>query len=359
MVLLRKYFGKHQKDDFNFKCGWIYHKVYKPRKIRKIMPEEKIIKGIKKEESKAMKELKKNPWIVGTFVFAIITLVLLYFVLKGSMGVVSKTTIGENAVDFINTQLLQGQGTVTLDSVDEVAGLYEVSVMFQGQIVPAYFTKDGQYYVGTMIIPVEAGEQTPVQPPAEVPKTDKPKVELFVMSYCPYGTQAEKGIIPAIQALGNKIDSKIRFVHYTMHGETEDTENFRQLCVRETMGQKMFLDYLNCFLEDGNATRCLKKWNLNVDQCINNKAADYYAVDSDLSQQYGVQGSPTLIINGVEADFYPRDPQTALDVICAAFNTPPAECNTQLSTANPDPGFGTTTTAATGNAVADAGAVCA
>jgi len=329
------------------------------------MAEDKIIKEIEKEESKIIKELKKNPWIIGTFVFAIIALILLFVAFKG--GGVSKTEIGTKAVEFINTEILQGQGTVTLDSVAEKAGLYEVTVDYNSQKIPTYFTKDGKFYVGNRVDPVTTAASLTGNVVSETPKTvvksDKPIVELFVMSYCPYGTQAEKGVLPAIKALGNLIDFKIRFVHYTMHGEKEDTENFRQLCIRETALTK-FNDYLTCFLEDGNASRCLKKYSLNVDSCISGKAKEYYAADSALSKGYDVQGSPTLIINGAEADFYPRSPDNALKIICSAFNTQPAICaSASLSTANPDPGFGTsstpaaTATVATGNA-ADA-AACA
>ncbi len=45
------------------------------------------------------------------------------------------------------------------------------------------------------------------------------------MSYCPYGTQAEKGILPVVALLGDKIDFKLRTVHYVLHGDKEDLEN--------------------------------------------------------------------------------------------------------------------------------------
>lgn len=330
------------------------------------MVEEKILKEIKKEESRALKELKKNPWIAATLVFAIVALVLLFFAFRG--GGVSESLIGEKAVSFINTQLLQGEGNVTLDSVAIKSGLYEVTVVYNGQKVPAYFTKDGVNYVGTMLVPIIAiaSEETTTTttPAAEIPKSDKPKVELFVMTYCPYGTQAEKGILPAIAALGNSVDFKIRFVHYFMHGDKEEQETYLQTCLRETVGDKPFKDYLTCFLEDSNSTRCMKKFGLNVDACVNSgKGKEYYAADSALSNGYGVQGSPTLIINGVEAEFYPRSPSNALSVICSAFITPPVACNTVLSTANPDPGFGTSTTSASTTAAdgtaANTGAACA
>jgi hypothetical protein len=304
------------------------------------------------KKSDFMKKLRENPWMAATIVLAVLIAALLIytFVYGGGVtgNVVSESDIGTKAVSFINTQLLQGNATVTLTSVTSKSGLYEVLVSFQGREVPTYFTKDGQFFLGTQLIPaaelnVSDTSDTTAQPtPTEVPKSDKPKVELFVMSYCPYGTQAEKGILPAIKELGNSVDFNVRFVHYTMHGEKEDTENFRQMCIREEQNAK-FIPYSECFLADGNATRCIAKAgidNTNLNSCLTNKAAGYYAADSKLSQDYGVQGSPTLIINGVEAEFYPRDPNTALKLICSSFNTAPANCSKQLSTTNPTPGFG-------------------
>ncbi|MBU3941884.1 MAG: hypothetical protein KKF74_03150, partial [Nanoarchaeota archaeon] len=49
-----------------------------------------------------------------------------------------------------------------------------------------------------------------------MPKKDKPEVELFVMSHCPYGTQIEKGMLPVARLLGDKIDFNIRFCSYAM-----------------------------------------------------------------------------------------------------------------------------------------------
>src|SRR5680860_695813 len=66
-------------------------------------------------------------------------------------------------------------------------------------------------------------------PSANVPKSDKPSVELYVFTYCPYGTQSEKGIIPAVKALGSKIDFKIKQIG-AMHGDHEKIEAQRQLC---------------------------------------------------------------------------------------------------------------------------------
>jgi hypothetical protein len=61
--------------------------------------------------------------------------------------------------------------------------------------------------------------------------------------------------------------------------------------------------------------------------------------------KYGVGGSPTLVINGVEAQTN-RDSASLLATICSGFKTAPAECQKKLSSDQPAPGFGTGTAAA-------------
>jgi hypothetical protein len=76
-------------------------------------------------------------------------------------------------------------------------------------------------------------------------------------------------------------------------------------------------------------------------------------VDKEDVEKYGVQGSPTLVINGetVQAG---RDSASILAAICSAFNEPPAACKTELSSTPPAPGFGTGKDS-TGGASANAG----
>ena len=69
-------------------------------------------------------------------------------------------------------------------------------------------------------------------------KADKPKVELFVMSHCPYGTQAEKGMIPVVELLKDKISFEVKFVDYAMHGKKELDEQLRQYCIQKEQKAK-------------------------------------------------------------------------------------------------------------------------
>jgi glutaredoxin len=208
----------------------------------------------------------------------------------------------------------------------------------------------------------------PAAPAPALTKSDKPEVEVFVMSYCPYGTQIEKGIIPVVELLKDKIDFTLKFVSYAMHGQKEIDENTLQYCLQKEQTAKL-IPYMNCFLQAGDSAGCLKSSAIDtekLDACV--KAADTefsisknfadnstwlsgrypkYDVYAAENTKYGVRGSPTLVINGAQASSA-RDPASLLKVICSAFNKEPSECSQTLSSSAPSAGFGTAAAAPAG-----------
>lgn len=262
--------------------------------------------------------------------------------------------------------------------VNEENNLYKLDLTDGKQKAVFYMTKDGSKMF-PQVIEVEADkdQKKPAEPEetaaVELPKADKPSVELFVMSYCPYGLQMEKGIWPAINALKDKIDFKLRFVNYAMHDKKEIDENLRQYCIQKQEPSKL-LAYVQCFVDKGNTNQentnqgnndqCLQDTKIDttkLNSCVaqsdkqfkvtenyNDKKlwmGDYprFDVDKDLNEKYGVEGSPTVIINGVDAQIpgSKRDAASLLGYICSAFNEQPAECQQSLSSDAPKPGFGT------------------
>lgn len=199
-------------------------------------------------------------------------------------------------------------------------------------------------------------------------KMEVPQVELFVMSHCPYGTQTEKGFIPVVELLGDKIDFEVKFVSYSMHGKKEIDEETLQYCVQKEQNDK-FLSYLKCFLKEGNSTECVDEVGLNegmLNACI--KATDEEFNITELyndqstwsggsypqfnthkaeNEKYGVSGSPSLAVNGVKVESFGRDPASLLKIVCLGFKDKPAECDEQLSTQTPSTGFGFETTSST------------
>jgi len=111
------------------------------------------------------------------------------------------------AADFIDNNLVQPGSNVTIKDIIEEDGLYKMTVVTaSGQEVVSYLSKDGKRFYPQVIdieqVEAQAKEQEAANQESEtvtavnLPKQDKAKVELFVMSHCPYGTQIEKGIIP-------------------------------------------------------------------------------------------------------------------------------------------------------------------
>lgn len=303
-------------------------------------------------EEKEKKAKKLPVKMLAIIIGAIVVVALIVWAGYSMFGGLSKTAAASAAEKYINTDLMQGQGTVTVKTVKRVGNLYQLEVTYQGQKIDSYMTVDGKLFFPTvyeMVTSTKAAAATTDKTAAatEVKKSDKPVVELFVMSYCPYGTQIEKGIIPAIQALGSKIDFKLKFVSYTMHGDKENTENLREYCIDKTQNSKL-LSYMTCFLKASDAAGCIKSTGVDdakVASCMTSAAKEFdvtgtnFSVYSADNEKYGVEGSPTLVINGTVADS-DRDSASLLKTICSAFNNAPSECSTELSSASPSSGFG-------------------
>lgn len=298
-----------------------------------------------------------------------VVLILILAVAVGYYYKTKPTDIGlegaqSKVLEFVNGNLLQPGTEATLVSATEENDLYVVTIKVGEQEIPTYLTRDGKkFFPQAMETEIAApATDAPAEQAAEITKTDKPTVELFVMSYCPYGTQMEKGILPVIAALGNKIDYTLKFVDYAMHGDKEIDENLRQYCIQKTQPTKL-ASYLSCFLKKGEGTSdaCLVTNGISVTgvkSCVAQTDAQFsvkkdaadktkwsnaqyppFNVNKDENVKYAVQGSPTLVINGVVAQSG-RDSASILGVICGAFNNAPAACATQLSATAPAAGFG-------------------
>lgn len=354
-----------EDDDFDEKDN--DEKVEKKEKKAEKKEEKKEESKEEKSESKHTKKSKINAWQIAAICLGVLFLVSLYFNLNRPAGPsgadvtkVSLDTATSKAMKVINEDLLQPGMSAKLVNSSEANGLYKMTLDINGNQIPGYISPDGKLFF-TNAIDLENVPAAPAEAPAaDLPKSDKPVVELFVMSHCPYGTQAEKGIMPAIDALGDKVDFKIRFVNYAMHGEKEVLEQLNQYCIEKEQSAKFF-PYLSCFLDKGEGAACLDKAGIDktkLETCTKATDAEFkitellkdeaswaggrfpkFMIDGDLNDKYGVQGSPTLIINGVEASSG-RDPASYLKTICGAFNTAPEGCSEELSAQSYSAGFG-------------------
>ena len=185
---------------------------------------------------------------------------------------------------------------------------------------------------------------------------DKPQVDFFVMSYCPYGNQAEEGIEKVWKILGDKAVYNPRYVIYanyggggptycldseskycSMHGIQELNQNIRERCVYEDLGTEKMFEFMlamNAGCTAQNADTCwtgvAKKIGIDtakVAACEKEKGLNYVEEDAELNALLEVRGSPTVFINGQLYEGA-RTPEGYLSALCAQFDEKPAECDT-------------------------------
>ena len=143
----------------------------------------------------------------------------------------------------------------------------------------------------------------------------KPQVELFVMSYCPFGVTAEEELLPFFKKYGDTIDFKLRFIadqaedpdgelaFASLHGAAEVFEDLRQMVIAELYPDKFF-DYLLCRASHikGVWVKCARELGLDIEK-INReieteRARQRFLEDVRRTEELNIQVSPTLVIDG-------------------------------------------------------------
>lgn len=283
---------------------------------------------------------------------------------NGSMKSLPAKSAAERAIKLINTNIKPKEmPDYGYESVKENKGMYELVLKITNpddkkvSTTSIFITKDGNWVVPIMgefldltKKPADAEAQQQQETQAEIPKTDKPEVRMFVMSYCPFGLQAEKMYLPVYNLLKDKAAMEIDYVSYIMHGFKEAEQNVRQYCIERDQ-KNVFSKYLDCFVKTDDHAKCAAQAGVDtgaMNACYADTMTKYnikedstaFDIHKDLNTKYGVQGSPTIVINGVEAKISNRSPEEFKKWICDAFNTKPAECDQKLSEAAASTGIG-------------------
>lgn len=262
--------------------------------------------------------------------------------------------------DFINENLMQPGSEVSIKEISEENGMYKIIVnISEGQEITSYLTKDGKKFfpqvmdidevVAQNANKTEAGDNAAAN--QEIPKQDKPLVELFVMAFCPYGVQAEDAMLPVVDLLKDKADINIRFIASiegddinqvkSLHGPIEGIEDARQLCVAKNYDNATLWNYVseinkNCYSIYNQGGEVYKKcWEAaaktakvdtkKIEKCVTSEGPDLIRAEDAVASANSVSGSPTLLINGVKYNGG-RTADAFKTAICSGFTTPPAEC---------------------------------
>lgn len=177
---------------------------------------------------------------------------------------------------------------------------------------------------------------------------NKPTLNLFVMSQCPYGVQAEDALKPVLDLFGDKIDFQLDYIvsdngdgtFNSLHGQAETDEDIRQLCAKKIAPAK-YLNYIACQNKEysnvaGNWEKCAAEAGIDraaLKTCA--EGADGKALLSASAKKaslFGASGSPTIAVEGSSYSGARTAPafQAAL---CSAFDAAPSECGTPLAAA--------------------------
>ena len=281
-------------------------------------------------------------------------------------GKLSAQEAAQKAIDYLNDNLPEDLSASLISAVGK-EDIVEISFSIADREYSSYVTKSGSLF---FVEGIDLNEEMVKieETKGEITKSEIPDVELFIMSYCPYGLQAQKVFLPVYELLGSKTNMNIRFVNYIMHGKKEIDENLRQYCIQKEQEEK-YKNYLSCFVVEGDFEGCLEDVSIDQDKmnnCISatdqnhNIYSQYedqstwlrgaypkFDIESNLNEQYGIGGSPTLVINGAvivsvqkdcpegkECVVMPdmkRTPEKYKEVICQAFTNQPEECSQILS----------------------------
>ena len=279
---------------------------------------------------------------------------LYYFTKHRVPGAISLEGASEKAMNYINGTILEGQTPAVLSGSSEESGVYAIKLEVQGEEYASYVTKDGKFlFLQGVEIPDEVQAQD-----TGIPKQDKSKAQLFVMSYCPYGNQAEEIMADVTSLLGDKADIEVHYVIYSnyggggpnycldeedqycsMHGIQELNQGIRELCVQKYQKDKLwdFFKEMNTNCSSQNADTCWEGTakNIGIDvnmvkKCERDEGLALAEEELQLNKKYGISGSPQLIINDTEYSGA-RTAEAYKTAICSGFNNLPEECSEALS----------------------------
>lgn len=282
---------------------------------------------------------------------------LCFFSVGMAMAKELKTITLEEAankvVSIVNRYFVpKKDATLSGDSVEE-NGLYKVNLNINNNSQYFYLTKDGALLIfPNSFIDIAQFEETAKKEKEmqnqEIPKTQKPTVELFVMSLCPYGIKAEKEMLPVIKSFDDRIDFKIKFIVnvkgdtinevFSLHGNNESMEDARQAAI-----MKYYPDKFQSYIEKIDANSCLISCGAVKLEDYWKRAAqelgmDVKKIDSFVygqesinllkqneidARKYDVSTSPTLIINGIKSQAIYQGPKAIEQAIYSAFTNPP------------------------------------
>ena len=339
---------------------------------------------------KHLKKMNRNTVIITIAVIAVLITAGLIFVNSNKGFTVpslfgkSDSQIGKDVVNYINNNQLANT-PATLVKVSETSGLVKVTIKIGTNQFDSYATKDGKFLFPQAfdMSPKKAAatagannaNQNQAQANTTVQKTDKPMLEAYVVSSCPYGLQMQRAMAEAVKNVPSiAANLKVMYIGSvdngaisSMHGVEEAQENLRQICIREEQSTK-YWNYVSCYMKKsagtmangmpiGDSKGCQASTGIDTAKlasCVSDSSRGlaYAQKDFDSANKNSVSGSPTLILNGAqisESGYGGRSADGVKSMVCAGFNSKASFCSTKLSTTGAAVSFAVSYASASGS----------
>jgi hypothetical protein len=175
------------------------------------------------------------------------------------------------------------------------------------------------------------------------------KLDLFVMSRCPYGAKALIATHDLIDAFASDVDLTVHFIGdvkdgalTSMHGQAEVDDDIREVCAQAKYPKDyQFLDYMACFSRDyknadWKACAVEAKMDPNVIQsCFDGEGKELLKKSFASAQELNIGSSPTFLINN-KRTFNAVAPDALQKQICQD-NPSFAGCGAAVSSTVPAP----------------------
>jgi glutaredoxin len=303
---------------------------------------------------KIKKQVKNlgSGWIPLVIIGIIVIASASYLLRNANQSYPSADSVESIALKFIKSELIDPTVVTNVSVVNfsQMGSFYNMTLSLtvngQTQAAAVYISEDGQYIFLQDPMKIKTAQSAPA---TAKNKSDTPIASVFVMSFCPYGQQAENGLYPVVNLLGSKINVELHYIvskqgasYVSLHGDSEVNEDVRQLCIAETYNQQTLWNYINkvnsnCSLNDIETCwlTAAQSSGINstaVQQCADTQKAALLDQEITATTSLGISSSPTIFINNQEYSGG-RSADAFETAICSAFNTQPSECSVALNSA--------------------------
>lgn len=269
-------------------------------------------------------KIPKHNWALATYVFAIITVVLIIVILSGNSltgKVISENNIEGKIENFVNNQLIEG-GQITIESIEKSSGIYIVTVSLEGQSLPLYFTTDGKFISqGQPLQDISdfqelnenyeyeevSVDDDPIKGDINAPVT----IIEFSDFQCPFCAKFYIETLPQIQK--NYIDTgKVKLIYRdfplsSIHPQAQEAAEAAQ-CVYAQGGDEAYYEMHDLLFEtqdlsNNNLKLLARSLGYDISDCLdsNEMEAEVLADLADGSAA-GVSGTPAFFINGIKIE---------------------------------------------------------